>query len=579
MLKRIIILIIFIFQSVIFLTGCESNINLKNKDISPKKTEIKSEKGAYLSAVVAKIRGDEETAAQYFKEALSYDSNDEVINLNAMLSFSIKGDFDEAAIYAEKIIAKNPDNPAALIILISSHIKHSRFEDAEKAIKKFNNKKYGSPIINLIQSWIYIGLDDPKKLEAQIKKLKNQKNVEAPYDFIIASLYDSIGQEEKAKTYFNKTQKNKQNYSVRELEIITSFYRKIGDFKKAEEILNASYSENPTSVILKDLISSQESSFSQSYSSKETLAKIGTSDVLFEYAARLNYEGAEDLVILMANLSLYLNPDFDLAKILLGEVYEAKEDWKNAIKSYQSVPLSSTCYTSAKIREALSYAELKKPKKALTILREILSKREDLNLLYIDIGNILRENKNYPEAVQAYNKVIEKIDLSNPDYWFLFYARGVSYERLGNWNLSKQDLKKSLELNPGDPLVLNYLGYSMIEKGESVKEALDMLKKAYLQKTNDGYIADSLGWAYYKIGNFNEAQKYMEEAAQIEPNNSVINDHLGDIYWCQDRKREGLFQWKRALSPGSILDEADTSVIKNKIKRKNFPLCPKKKAE
>jgi len=148
-------------------------------------------------------------------------------------------------------------------------------------------------------------------------------------------------------------------------------------------------------------------------------------------------------------------------------------------------------------------------------------------------------------------------------HWFLFYVRGIAYERSGRWEEAERDFRKALELEPDQPNVLNYLGYSLVEKGIKLDEALEMIRKAVEKRPNDGYITDSLGWALYRLGRYEEAVEPMERAVELTPLDPVINDHLGDVYWMVGRKREARFQWKRALSFGP--DEKDAARIRRKL--------------
>lgn len=132
--------------------------------------------------------------------------------------------------------------------------------------------------------------------------------------------------------------------------------------------------------------------------------------------------------------------------------------------------------------------------------------------------------------------------------WVLFYQRGICYERSGEWAKAEADFFLALDMEPDQPLVLNYLGYSWLEMGLNYQEALDMIRRAVAARPSDGYIVDSLGWGYYRIGDFENAVKELERAVELRPVDAVINDHFGDALWRVGRKREAEFQWRRALS-------------------------------
>ena len=161
---------------------------------------------------------------------------------------------------------------------------------------------------------------------------------------------------------------------------------------------------------------------------------------------------------------------------------------------------------------------------------------------------MLRAASRFPEAVKAYDTAIARIgDLPASD-WSLYYFRGIALERSDQWPKAELDFKKALELQPNQPYVLNYLGYTWVDKGVHLDEAMAMLKRAVDQKPDDGYIVDSLAWAYYHLGNYDKAVIYQEKAISLDPGDSVLNDHLGDIYWKLGRRDEARFQWQRALA-------------------------------
>jgi len=149
---------------------------------------------------------------------------------------------------------------------------------------------------------------------------------------------------------------------------------------------------------------------------------------------------------------------------------------------------------------------------------------------------------------KAYTGAIAMIDTEVPSDWRTYYVRGIANERTDNWEDAEADFRKALELAPDQPLVLNYLGYSLVEKNLKIDEAKNMIERAVEARPDDGYITDSLGWVLYKLGEYEEAVPYMERAAELVPIDPIINDHLGDVYWSVGRKIEAEFQWRRALS-------------------------------
>ncbi len=182
-----------------------------------------------------------------------------------------------------------------------------------------------------------------------------------------------------------------------------------------------------------------------------------------------------------------------------------------------------------------------------------------------ELGDLFRRKERFPEAEKAYGDAIARLPKVEPDDWRLFYARGIALERMGRWPDSEASLAKALELAPDQPLVLNYLGYSWVDQGQNLDRAKAMLHRAVELRPQDGFIVDSLGWAYFRIGEFDNAVTQLERAVELEPGDPVINDHLGDAYWRVGRLREARFQWQRALT---LKPEADVvAQIEGKLER------------
>ena len=179
------------------------------------------------------------------------------------------------------------------------------------------------------------------------------------------------------------------------------------------------------------------------------------------------------------------------------------------------------------------------------------------------LGDVLRREERYAEAADSYTAVIDRIDEATRGDWRSYYVRGIAYERIGDWDKAEADFRKSLELQPDQPLVLNYLGYSLVEMNMKIDEAKDMIERAVAGDPDNGFITDSLGWVLYRIGQYEDAVPHMERAVELMPSDPVINDHLGDVLWKVGRQTEAVFQWKRALSFEP--EEEDAERIRRKL--------------
>ena len=190
--------------------------------------------------------------------------------------------------------------------------------------------------------------------------------------------------------------------------------------------------------------------------------------------------------------------------------------------------------------------ELERTDEARKLLDKLIAERPKDVEAILALGHILRGRKKYAECADVYSKAIATITNAQKSDWLVYYFRGICFERARQWDTAEADLKKALELFPEQPQVLNYLGYSWIDQGVNLDEGMRMIRRAVEQRPEDGYIIDSLGWAYYRLGQYDEAVKHLERAVELRPEDPTINDHLGDVYWRVGRLHEAKFQWSHA---------------------------------
>jgi Flp pilus assembly protein TadD len=262
-------------------------------------------------------------------------------------------------------------------------------------------------------------------------------------------------------------------------------------------------------------------------------------------------------------LSLYLRPGNDLTAVTLASLFEQLKQGDQVIAAYEMVPASSPLKKGADIQIALELDNIGKTDEAMRRLTDMVAAApHDVEVLS-SLAELQRSEKKYVEAAATYDQAIAALGIPQRDNWTLFYFRGICYERAKQWPKAEADFKKALELNPDQPLVLNYLGYSWVDQGLNLEEAFKMLRRAVELRPNDGYIVDSLGWAHFKLGQYTEATETLEKAINLKPADPVLNDHLGDAYWRVNRRLEAHFQWNHARDMGP--EPEDLPGILNKI--------------
>jgi len=269
--------------------------------------------------------------------------------------------------------------------------------------------------------------------------------------------------------------------------------------------------------------------------------KEGAAEALMAPAAAMLAAKQDEIGLAYLRMALRLDPTLNSAWLTVGDLMQSAGDIEAARAAYSKPKPGSPEFAAARAKLAWSYQAAKDPETALKLAREAAATGD--SDAKITLADLLRANDKFAESAEVLNQVIG----ANPD-WRLLYARGVAYDRAGRWADGERDLKAALALKPDDPELLNYLGYSWIDRGEHLKEALAMVQKAVGQNPKSGAMVDSLGWAYYRLGDYKKAVELLENAVELEAGDPDINNHLGDAYWRVGRRDEAEFQWRRVLT-------------------------------
>ena len=224
------------------------------------------------------------------------------------------------------------------------------------------------------------------------------------------------------------------------------------------------------------------------------------------------------------------------------------EQFDLATRSFSLINANDPLYTAAQIGKADALSQSGKYEEAIEVLQELIIIAPEMVTAYQALGDDFRSINRFDDAVLSYSSALDLMRGKNTTNWILYYSRGIAYEQLGDWINAEKDFRLALEIKPDQPYVLNYLGYSLVEKQLKLEEALSLIEKAVSLRPDSGYIVDSFGWVLFRLSRFVEAVPHLEKAAKLMPVDPIVNDHLGDVYWAVGRKREARFQWNRALS-------------------------------
>lgn len=509
--------------------------------------------GSYLAARLAVIAGDHREAAVYFDRAMLADPGNPLLISNAMFAYVSLGQWDQA----ERVADMLPDDAQGQeLVYLVRFVQAVASGDAETARAVIEAGNGPGPLIDgLATGWLQFGVGDMTSAAATFVEVAEAPGLEELGNLHLALARAAVGDFEGADEILSGETGVQITATERVVQARTEILVQLDRRAEALDLLD-SYTQavpDPGLLALQARIGAGESAPYDFV----TTPQQGVAEVFFNAAQVLVGDRNASLPLLMAQAARGVDPDHSDAALLVGELFADAGQNQLAAEAYSTIPEDDPQYVEAQMGLAEALAAMEQPDEAITVLAGLVAVRPDLASLQAAYADILRQEEQYEEAIEAYSATLALVDADLPRYWFIHYARAISYHELDNWDLAEADFRRALELNPEQPQVLNYLGYSLVEQRRNLDEALDMIERAVAARPDSGYIVDSLAWVYYRLGRFEEAVEPMERAVELEPNDPIVNDHLGDVYWMVGRQREAEFQWHRALSFDPEPDEAE----------------------
>ncbi|MBR3676987.1 MAG: tetratricopeptide repeat protein [Alphaproteobacteria bacterium] len=536
-----------------------------NSDYAIYPDEMQSGYGAYLAGRVAHLRQDFDTAADYYRIALDKDKENVSLNHTVYVILTSLGHIDEAVPYAQREIETQHRELLAPMVVAIKEFTDGNYAAAREEVSTIEGRVHKEFINPLISAWTYAGEKNEEEAIKSIDSIMNDPTLDVTKLYHKGMIYDYIGNKTKAEECFAKILKeHPTEVTYRILEIVTDFYVRLGDKEKAKQISNHYNDNGLLSVLLKDIDSRIDSTNTTSTPIIDTPQK-GLAEALFNIGSifRTAQNGAEIAQFYIAT-SAYLNPEYEVSKIALANVLEEVGLLKEANKYYSQINKNSGSYFIARLKMIENYNSLEDYDAAEEQLKILLQSYPNNTQLLSDLAGINSNKRNDAEAVRLYQQAIDSMKQINKDSWPVFYAMAVSYDRLNQKEKAEENLEKAIGLSGRDSNVLNYLGYSWLLSNKNPEKAVSMILEAYMQDPYEGHIIDSVGWVYFRLGQYDKAIEFLEQASALNPGNAVISDHLGDAYWFGGRKNEAVFLWKHAL----VLKEDSDAVDKEKIKDK-----------
>jgi len=527
---------------VVGLTQC-SSVGLEP---SANKEPTTNRYGAYLAGRYAASEHDASSAALFYDKALKFDPGNVELLERAIMSEVAEGDLDGAAKHAEDLIGKAPQARIPRIVIAVQAMRDGGYARAREEFEKVAGNAAAEIAARLGLAYANFSEGKTKEAADVITKLSENGGARAFALYHLGVIEDLSGNAKEALAHFEEANRLSDGESLRILLAYAAHLARTGDTAKAKTIYNDFLKKAPSHPIVRAALARLEAGGVPDRVIGS--AKQGLAETFYGIASSLSDERSFEIPVFYLQLALALEPRHDLSLSLLGDRYEVAERLDDCIKAYGRIPSSSPLYLNARLQIAQAYQKQKKPADALATLNAALTGTVDDVEFYASIGDVLRSDERYGEAVDAYSKGIALIGEPKERHWTIYYTRGIAYERSKRWADAERDLKQALKLKPEQPLVMNYLAYTWVEQGVNTTEALQMLKRAVELRPEDGFIIDSLGWAYFRLGDYKTAITYLEQAIQLEPSEATINDHLGDAYWRVGRRVEAKYQWEHALS-------------------------------
>ncbi|MGC8201567.1 tetratricopeptide repeat protein [Aliiroseovarius sp. PTFE2010] len=517
--------------------------------------------GAYLAARSAAIANDFEKSATYYAKALAFDSKNPALMEGAIAAQISLGKSSKAVAIARLLVDAAPDNQIANMVILSEAAKAENYDLILETIDADHG--VGPLVDGLLGAWAAAGQGQVNDALARFDAVAESPGLKNFGLYHKALALILVGDFEGAAEIFDSgALPPTRRGIIAQAEVLSQLDR----HDEAVELIDAIFGGqlDPGMQAMRDQLVAKEALPRSAVRSVQD----GMAEVFFSVASALDGEADDAYSLLYARIAEELRPDHTDAHLQAAVFLERLGQYDLAVEAYRAVPRDAGAFYAAEQGRADALRRSGREDAAIEVLKQLAISHADIPAVHVTLGDSLRAQEKYDAAIESYDRAIEAYGEPEAPQWAVYFARAICHERMKNWDQAEADFRMALELQPDQPQVLNYLGYSYLEMQTNYEEALEMIEKAVQQRPNDGYITDSLGWGLYRVGRYDEAVVQMERAVELMAVDPVVNDHLGDVYWAVGRYREAEFQWRRALSfidPEDSQNEADPDRIRRKL--------------
>ncbi len=519
----------------------------------------------YFSGILLLNQSKYGESFKYLKKLEGLEKSHSVYSSKYLYSLINSGNFNLALNYAKKLEKNRKSSFETDLILGIYYLKNSKYDISNEYFLKAKKRKSRSILDNHVAESLYLWSDlENLKLEKasiELSKLDNRfENLKKIQNVFLNCFFNSKETEELFEKLTNNPKTDFSRYNFFYAKYLVS----IDKTNYAKKIVSNSLEKYPRNLLLNQFITDLKKSRTPLDFDCKNKQHV-TAEIVYIAANALSSQSIFPLSNFYINLSKYLNRDFIAFDTLLAENFYKIEDFKNAKKTYKKLTNYGSAFKWHSNKQISRILILEKNiNKSLELLKESFNELNIKGVYEIfDYAEFLKNNDKFEESIKYYTDILNKIKKTHPLYPEVTDSRGVAFEKIGKWDEAENDLMSSLEVDPNQAYVINYLAYSWIEKGLKIQKSLQMLERANKLKSNDPYIIDSLGWALFKLKKYKEAKEYLQLALSLMPADPIVNDHFGDVLWKNGNEIQARYYWNYVL----MLDNADKD-LKIKIEEK-----------
>ena len=509
--------------------------------------------GGYLAGRHALSTKDFDAASTYLSRAIEDDLENPEL-LNGLISVQVSlGDIGAAKISSDNLDLLGVQTQLSNMVKIAIQLRNRDFDNAKQQIE---NEQGINPLLDkIVTGWAFADEGNFENAETIFDEIGKGSSLAQFSQMQKASMLAAYGRYESALNTIENLEKNSNRISIDARALKVQLLLKLDNKEEATEYFSKIFGDGVNSDAAN--LRMQVEDHPNAYSIEESLSlEAGIAYAFYAIADILKDDADPNTALLYVRLAQYLNENSQKTILLAADLLEQMGQYDLAVEEYAKISPSSSYFLSSELGRVGALRDGGKTEAALEVLYYLSREFSGIGIVHNSLGDFLRREERYSEAKIAYDRAVDIYRENNNVSWVVLYARGITHERLQEWDKAESDFRNALTINPDQANVLNYLGYSLIDRGEKLDEAMTMIEKAVSLQPESGYIVDSLAWGLFKLGQYETAIPHMEKAAELMPVDPIVTDHLGDLYWAVGRQLEAKFQWRRALSFDPELKDA-----------------------